>query len=150
MSQDVITLFLPVIWAVIATIIGLALYKTSDAFFESSQNSGGASKKIRLVGSVTIAAVAFYGMKLATPSNRLQGIPDGAVVISSADVRALYDASSKLDRSGLELEGCVHTEDLEDCSRKVEDVRNQISSLNSSLARVIQESEHTTKQILSK
>lgn|GEM_PF-2921978 len=150
MSQDVLTLLLPVIWAIIATVIGLALYKTSDAFFESTQKNKQGAKKIRLVGSVTIAALAFYGMRLATPSQRLQGINEGAVIVNSSDVKALYELSTKLDNSSLELEGCVHTEDIEDCSRKVEDVRNQISSLNASLIKIMRESEQTTKKTLSK
>ena len=139
MSCDALTLLLPVLWAVIAMLIGLALYKTSKAFFESQSKNTSASRTLRLTGSVTIAALAFYGMKWATPPQRLQAIPDGAIVIKSNDLGKLYDLSTDLDRASIQLEGCTSTLSVADCKEEIRKVRNQTVSMNETLERILKD-----------
>jgi hypothetical protein len=137
MPCDWLTLLLPVLWAVIATLIGLALYKTSKALFESQKSNTTASRRIRLTGSVTIAALAFYGMKWATPPQRLQAIPEGAIVVKANDLGKLYDLSTELDRSSIQLEGCTSTLSVADCKEEIRRVRNQTVSMNETLLRTL-------------
>jgi hypothetical protein len=63
MKMSVLQLFVPIVWMVIATIVGLVLYRTSKAVVRL--------KSIRVAGSAAIALVAFYGMYKATPLSLL-------------------------------------------------------------------------------
>src|SRR4051812_25442522 len=127
---EIITLLLPVIWAVIATVIGTVLYKTSQALFEQTNYSKAGRRTIRLVGSVTIAALAFGGMWYATPSSRLGGLPQGAVIIESNDAKRMFELTTDLDRSTLELQACANTLNLSQCVEQINSIRNQAVSIN--------------------
>jgi hypothetical protein len=126
MTLDTLSLLLPILWALIATVVGLLLYKTSEALFESKQKDETGTKRLRLLGSVTIAALAFYGMKYATPSERLRAapiIPEGSIVLKRNDVENLHGLTVKLDRSSLDLQGCLTTLDAADCREKIVEVQ---------------------------
>lgn len=110
--MDTLTLLLPVIWAVVSTAIGLILYRSSEAMFEASHLSDGGKKRIRLTGSVVIAALAFYGMKLATPQSRLEPLPPGAIVVSQDRFHSLLASAERTDRLSLELSGALEANDL--------------------------------------
>ena len=62
---DVSTLqiLIPVVWAVVATLVGLALYRTSEAMVQV--------RAARVAGSAAIAVLAFYGLYRATPASLL-------------------------------------------------------------------------------
>lgn len=151
MNLDILSLLLPILWAVIATGIGLVLYKTSEALFESTSVSNVGKRRIRLVGSVTIAALAFYGMKLATPSDRLRvspSVPEGAIVVKTSDVESLHNLSIKLDRAAFEAQGCVNTLDSADCSDKLSTMQEQTTAFNSLLEKIIKDGEAARKNLV--
>jgi hypothetical protein len=120
---EVLTLVLPVVWAIAATVVGLILYKTSAALFESKTTDKTRSKRIRLTGSVTIAALSFVGMWYATPSERLK----------SADMATLRAIAADIDRESLEMAACSSTRTC--CMQEVEKVR----ALAGQLVRTLQE-----------
>src|SRR5580700_9207361 len=99
--SDTLTLVLPILWVLVATFVGLVLYKSSSAIFRG--------KGLRLTGSVVIAGLAFYGMLRATPSGRLQPVQPGRSLVSSNDLERALQMSQQLDRQVLELQGCAAT-----------------------------------------
>ena len=54
----------PVVWAIVATAIGLVLYKSSSALIEQRKEG----RTIRLTGSVAIAVLTFFGLRWASHS----------------------------------------------------------------------------------
>jgi hypothetical protein len=102
--MDMITLVLPVIWAIVATIIGIVLYRTSSALFHSVERSKTRTRTIRLTGSVAIAAFAFFAMKLATPTERLR--TTNTVVASQI---------GEIERATLEAQAALTNDDPSTC-----------------------------------
>ena len=141
MDIEIITLFLPVCWAVVSTIIALVLYKSSEAFFESNNKTKGKQRKIRIVGSVTIAAVAFFGMQYATPKERLKQLPKGSIILQQYDIRKLHELSVNIDRNSLELLGCSTTATtITPCKININKIREAAVSLNSTIKNIIENS----------
>lgn len=126
MSCDVLTLFMPVIWALVGTAIGLLLYKTSSAFYKR--------KGLRLTGSVVIAALAFYGMLRATPSRRLEGPQVGMSSVHSASLETVRNMTNALDGKVLEIQGCAATLADENCQKKLLDLKLASSALSQFVA----------------
>src|SRR5260370_25129251 len=98
MSREIKVAVLPCLWALLATVIAVSLYKTSSALFEETQGK----RRIRLTGSVTIAALAFYGLKWATPD--MPKVQPGMQTVSTVDLKRSYDVAVSLDRAALELD----------------------------------------------
>lgn len=101
--MEYLTLLLPILWAIVATSIGLLLYKSSKAVIEDLIVDEGRRSKIRLTGSFAIAILAFFAMKSATPENRLQGIPPGYVAIEKSILTTIARGSQQISRSALSL-----------------------------------------------
>ena len=130
MNKDLFTLFLPIFWAIVSTMIGLVLYKSSSALFEQTQGNDTDKKRIRLAGSVTIAALAFYGMKTATPSSRLLIASPGMISVEGAfSFDKLQESSIALDRLALEVQGCVSTIDDQRCREKINEFKDRTRQL---------------------
>jgi hypothetical protein len=102
--MEAITLFLPVIWAIVATALGIILYRTSAALFEDQRRSRTQTRTLRLTGSVVIAGIAFLGIRGATPADRL--------AMPRAALRAELD---EIDRSILEAQAALTNEDPSGC-----------------------------------
>ncbi len=96
MTTDDITLILPIVWSIVATCIGAVLYKTSAALFEDTSRARGRTRSLRLTGSVVIAALAFVGMRSATPVDRLE--------LPRAALKSDFD---ELDRATLEAQAAI-------------------------------------------
>lgn len=127
--MDVLTLLLPVIWAAAATGIGALLYRSSRALFESSRVTQRGQRRIRLTGSVVIAALAFYGMRAATPSARLQSIPENATVIDRPSMDAIRNLVVRSDRLSLELLGIIEANDTQTAKATAQQLREEIVAL---------------------
>jgi|HubBroStandDraft_6_1064221.scaffolds.fasta_scaffold259753_2 hypothetical protein len=121
MSCEALTLFLPVIWALVGTAIGLLLYKSSSALYQG--------KGLRLTGSVVIAALAFYGMLRATPSGRLAGPQEGMSMVHSNTLDAAREMTKGLDRKVLELQACAATLADQSCQKQLLDLKVESSAL---------------------
>src|SRR5215467_11904438 len=131
--------FLPVAWAIVATIIGLVLYKSSEALFEQTRRSSGETRRIRLVGSVVIAAVAFGGMKYSTPSAVLDPYPADSLLISKAKIQMLLDQSSRVEDSLLPLGACLSLEAGKQCQKDYDSVLSAAGATTASIRKVLQE-----------
>src|SRR4051794_14213358 len=100
-------MFLPVMWAIVATAIGVILYKSSDAFFEQVNTGKGTKRQLKLAGSITIAAVAFYGMYYVTPRAALEPRPDGMRYYSKAAIDNLAGQNHEIQNKLILLAACL-------------------------------------------
>ena len=127
-----IYLLLPIVWAIVATVVGLILYKTSRAFIQdtSVEATGRPSKeaefksekrrRIRLTGSIAIATVTFAGLWYATVNlvdsrteQVLQEFERNAVEID----RRLLSAQAAIS-SGNDLTARADLEGLQQANRR--------------------------------
>jgi hypothetical protein len=100
--------FLPIIWVVVSTAVGLILYKTSKAFFEhGSQRADGQVRRVRLVGSVVIAGATLLALWKVTPNEALSDLSDPRARIPREFVAELREASRGLDLAMGQLEACA-------------------------------------------
>jgi hypothetical protein len=111
--------FLPIVWAIVGSALGLLLYKYGKA----AVNRNG----VRLGGASAIGVVAFYGMMVATqhfidPTTNMSLVPVG-------DMRRIYNLAVDVDRISLELQGCSSTLDSEACSEKVQILKAKTGEL---------------------
>jgi hypothetical protein len=97
--MELLTLVLPVFWAIVATTIGLILYRSSASFFVSEARGQRSTRKLRLAGSVVIAGLAFYSMQQATPTERLKSDQSAELTRLAVDI----------DQHVLELSACFAT-----------------------------------------
>jgi hypothetical protein len=118
---------IPIVWAIVATGLGLLLFRSSEAVFERVQKSKSTKTKLRLVGSVTITAVVFYGLQRATPPEWLNRVPTGMQLVQSQDLAALRTAAYDADNLALEVQACIVT-GSGDCSPKLEAMRQRSHS----------------------
>ncbi|BCG65195.1 MAG: hypothetical protein methR_P3020 [Methyloprofundus sp.] len=113
--QDYVILFLPVAWALIATLIGIVLYKSSDAFFEQTSGQKNQKRTLRLTGSVVIAALAFYGIKNATPDQNLLATAPGMLQVSIAELQSIESKLEENINDLLILESCLELDQTGNC-----------------------------------
>jgi len=131
--MEFIRLFMPVIWALAGTIIGLALYRSSGAFFERTERKEGEVRRLRLVGSICIAAVVFLGIWEATPRELITGIPKDAKLIRIGDLRAVAEDLEQVNSAENSLRACASITPPKHCQAELDRVRIRI---NDSLGRV--------------
>jgi hypothetical protein len=113
----ILLLLLPILWALVGTGVGLLLYKTSAALFESTERSETKTKRIRATGSVVIAGAAFCGMWRATPSDLAQ------------QASKLGEQAREVDRASLAVAACDASACQQACSREVTDLRAKTTEL---------------------
>lgn len=77
--MSLLQIFLPVIWTVVAVLVGLVLYKTSESVVQV--------RVARVTGSAAIAAIAFYGLYRATPRELLAPSTTGNLSIPVASMK---------------------------------------------------------------
>ncbi|MEO8450705.1 MAG: hypothetical protein ABI647_12985 [Gemmatimonadota bacterium] len=126
--MDVLRLLTPVLWVIVSAIVGRWLYQTSEAFFEDVKASEGSKRTVRLVGSAMIAAVAFLGLRQATPRQNLEQIAAGSAILPPSALQQVREQLKELDRKALELQGCVAAAGSESCSSRVMAIRNIAAS----------------------
>ena len=108
-----IVAFLPIGWAILATTIGLVLFKSSKAFYESRVGDKNRQRRLRHRGSVTIAAVAFCGMWYAT---------DQGLKRYSADRQEeLQKRVVEIDQLVFRIQGCI-TVDQHRCTGEAQEL----------------------------
>ena len=127
---------LPIIWAVVATLVALALYKTSKAFFEGrSANDGGQVRRIRLVGSVVIAAVTFGALWRVTPVQDIRNL-DPTSRVEREYLAELEEAARALRIEKDRLEACRSMTELSQCASQVDAMGRLVDRVLSAAERV--------------
>lgn len=123
--KEFIPVLLPIIWAIVATIIGLILYRSSEAFFEQSRSGDGNKRRIRIVGSITISALVYLGLWNATPESAAAGFGSEVFVISKNDfnsaITILNEATAAISR----IEACTTVTSLSGCGNEISTARNR-------------------------
>jgi len=93
--MELLTLLLPVVWILVATAVGLVLYRSSEALVEDMVSEKTRRQRVRLTGAFAIAIVSFFAMKLSTPDSRLQLLPVGKVVVDESVVALVLAGSER-------------------------------------------------------
>jgi hypothetical protein len=127
---------LPVIWATAATVIALVLYRSSAAFFEHTRRKEGETRRIRLVGSVCIATIAFIGFWKATPSSLQTGLPDDARAVRLVDIHNVTEALEQTNAALDSLFGCSALTPLSQCKSELEILRSRMADALGQLRRM--------------
>ena len=126
-----VILMMPVLWVVVATIVGLILYKTSSAFFAESKKSKQSTRNLRLTGSVVIAAGAFLLMKFATPDDLRTMVPKGSILVNQASIDMIAKRTTDLENGLVRVGGCTAIEQpASTCARDVEMAKDLATSLH--------------------
>lgn len=136
MREYFITL-LPVLWALVSVGIALALYKTSEGFFEQKDKGKGKSRQIRLTGSFVIAAIAFLGMAQMTPDHLLKLESASSTYVSKADLLVLADRVAALEDQLVEVEGCAAVKVAGQCERELSSVKRAFNSVKSVTKKIV-------------
>jgi hypothetical protein len=126
-SGELIRLLLPVIWAIVSTAIGLILYRTSSAFFEDTQQTQGSKRKIRIVGSICIAALAYIGLWRATPTSLQVGVPLDSQLVRQVDIHAAGESIQEAAAAVTRLEGCATIAPPVQCRREIDLVSDRVA-----------------------
>jgi hypothetical protein len=133
-----IHLFLPVVWAITSTILGLIVYRGSSVLFEKTQRDEWPIRRVRLVGSICIAALAYLGFCEATPSALQIGISEDAMSIRKVDIQAVIEALEQANASVSSLDACVAISSSTQCQSELNSVRTRIRESLSRLRRLSQ------------
>lgn len=132
--RDLTVIFLPVIWAIVATGIGMLLYRSSKALFTASTTQ---VRGIRLTGSAAIAAVAFFGIKWATPAATLNVVDPGQVVVSQSALETVAAKADDLEDELVTANGDVATcVSVIDCRERVAGARGKATELTAAIAKL--------------
>lgn len=119
--MDTLKLLLPVMWALVATAIGLLLYKTSRATIDGSHLSDSNKVRVRFLGSVAIAALAFFAMKWATPESSRRTNFEGLTYVAPGSLEQLQRETLALQRTQQRLAACLAGGDAAACLRQLEE-----------------------------
>jgi hypothetical protein len=131
--MEVFILLLPVLWASLATIIGLVLYKSSEALFEQENVKDSSTRRIRLVGSVVIAGAAFGAMYWATPRSSLELKQKDAKCASSSRVDRLTQDWTDLRQKVLDLQACLASQEIQTCQAKSQDLQANVTRVENAI-----------------
>ncbi len=113
-------LFMPVVWIVVATLVALALYKTSGAVVEQVVKSDAQQRSVRLVGSVAIAIVVFVLLWRVTPALDLA---PGDVTIRKDRAVAISLARDNFDGAWTRLDACAEMTPPSQCVAERADMK---------------------------
>ncbi|WP_322418910.1 hypothetical protein [Mesorhizobium huakuii] len=127
--MELLRLILPIIWALTATAIGLVLYRSSSAFFEQKRNKDGETRRIRLVGSVVIASIAFFGLQHVTPDSSLTGVPPDSILISKFELTEIQEAAEQANAAMGDLLGCAAITTPSQCKAEMDVVRDRLNNI---------------------
>lgn len=132
MLDNYIPLILPIVWAIVATIVALTLYRTSQAVFEQEDIRETSRRKLRLVGSVVIAALVFWGLAHYTPMENYSKLDKGQVRIDRALLLAHQIRVRDLNVSNEDLFGCASITAVRECSSHLDELRTRSKELQES------------------
>jgi hypothetical protein len=127
--MQILRLLLPVLWAVVSTVIGWFLYKWSTAKIES--------KGAAFTGAAVIAAAAFYGMFVATPRRLLADPELGAASRAAAELEHAAAQATKdcIVRPDKPRDGDARPDKLR-CADTIQDLEGRSAQLHELLSRM--------------
>jgi hypothetical protein len=135
----VVPIALPIVWAIVATIIALLLYRTSKALFDSESVPNIFAKQIRLTGSVVIAGLAFLGMKWSTPEDFIRTAASEHDIRLQQRIDGLIEATRNTETSIAELAACTEMSDsLGACSDQLRFSREKAMKAREQAEKLIQ------------
>lgn len=123
--------FLPILWTIVSTIVSLILYKSSSAFFESKRSREGETRRIRLVGSIVIAALVFLALWRATPAVKPTPLEAFRPRIEEVGERA----ENVRQRLNL-LKACAAMTAVSQCARELDALDTAVADLDASRSRL--------------
>lgn len=126
---------IPLLWALVSAALALLLYKTSNGLFEQVSSDREQTRRIRLVGSIVLAAAIFVALKWATPEAIVTGQLRGSAIIPKSKLHSSAGAMQGLRNSFDRLEACASISTMQDCRSEIDSVRSSITSLESALPR---------------
>jgi hypothetical protein len=92
---EILKLLVPVLWAMVAALIGRWLYRYSTAKFHV--------RWAGFTGSAAIALACFYGLYRATPRSLIERVPPGEIIVDEPRMKRISDlaesAGQELDRA---------------------------------------------------
>jgi hypothetical protein len=121
--REYLVILLPVVWLLGATIVGLILYKSSEAFFEKRGQSANHQKRIRIAGSALIAAIAFLGLRESTPVDTLRVNTPGTSLVRDADLMALVRTLQRIEDQLVVLRSCIAIDQRGTCGDQLTEVQ---------------------------
>lgn len=125
--MEFLRLGLPVLWLLVATGVAMLLYKTSEALFEEERRGEAATRRIRLVGSATIAAFAFVGLMYATKAVER---PTGSKIVTAETIGDLRVRRTRAVQAVAELERCLDLAGMAaECRAEVQDLSRGVEDL---------------------
>lgn len=131
-----IAILLPIAWAIIATIIALILYRTSDALFEQSFPGEGERRRVKLVGSIAIAAVVFLGLARFTDLSPFTEMTAREQRVSTSALNDHRRAITGLRREYEELRGCMAIAPARECLNSADKIGLEIDRVERGLDEV--------------
>jgi hypothetical protein len=144
MREYLITL-LPVVWALVATLIAMILYRTSSGLFEQRVQKQTVTRRVRMTGSIFIAALAFVGLAKSTPPNVMTIESRDLVKVPVSEVRMLRDRVHYLENQLVELEGCAAIKGPQNCAEQMEGMRTATRNVASTIKRLQLQEERIAK-----
>lgn len=129
MYDKYIPIILPLVWVVVSTVIALILYRTSEAFFEQKVSGRHGAKRIRLVGSVVIAAVVFLGLARFTPVGRFDEKVSNESRVSTAALDDQEEAIVGVRQAFEETKACSALASMSECQARITELESRIVQL---------------------
>ena len=130
MPERMILALIPILWLIFATVAAILLYRKGEAIWvredESQSDSGRKKRQIIATGAVAIAALAFLGLKLATPSGLLE--PKKEPQLSDA-----LQLVQQIDDSHIEMVGCVKHKNTARCQEILDNLTELTTRLENKL-----------------
>ena len=105
--MDSYAVLLPLAWLAAATGAALLLYRSSSALFDGDSIGPVKAKRIRLTGSVVIAALAYIGMWQATSRLGLLAAGPDRLVVGQQDAMSMVKAALEHEEHMVEVSGCA-------------------------------------------
>jgi hypothetical protein len=134
--MEYIKLFLPIGWVLISAFVGVLLYRTSDALYESLSKDERSRKRLKLTGSIVIAGVTFLGIYYVTPGEALDPRPEGMQYVAIVDVQRLLDGARTERDQMLLLSACLSIDPPKDCSDQLQQVQSSAAALEQEAQRI--------------
>lgn len=117
MMERYVIIALPIIWAVVSTVIALILYKSSDALFEQRFPVKSERRRVKLVGSIVIAAIVFLGLAKFTDLSPFSDISKNQRRVLVSTLGEHRHNLVVLRNAYEEMNGCVSVTTADQCEQ---------------------------------
>jgi type VI protein secretion system component VasK len=126
---DVVPLLAPLVWAGVSVCVALVLYKTSGSFFEREGGESGGKIRLRLTGSIVIAACVFFALWKVTPEAALDTAHQRDAQNLNRKLGEVANLVTDARAQSAELQACIGEMDPSDCKQMAETLDRQIRQI---------------------